>query len=62
MIQKPMGGKLWILSIVLVAAVTYLFISSVEKEMSRIRVVPDEEILQTILSEELPDNPCRMAV
>lgn len=57
-IQNPMGSKkLWILSIVLVAAVAYLFVSSVDKEMSRIEVVPDEEILQTILSEELPDNP-----
>lgn len=47
----------WFLSVLLVATVTYFFISGLEKEMSRIEIVPDEELLQPILSGELSDDP-----
>ena len=46
---------IWILSIILVAAAIYYFIGGVEKEMSRIEVVPDGEVLQPIFSGELSD-------
>jgi len=54
-IMKTKTG--WFLGLLLVAAVTYFFISGLEKEMSRIEIVPDEGILQPILSGELSDDP-----
>ncbi len=46
----------WILSVILVAAAIYFFIGGVEKEMSRIEIVPDGDILRPIFSGELPDD------
>lgn len=58
--ERLMGKKkAWILSIILVAVVTYMFVNSLEKEMSRIEIVPDEAELKAILAEELPDDPSR---
>ncbi|HHT47599.1 MAG TPA: SpoIIIAH-like family protein [Firmicutes bacterium] len=49
--------KIWVFSIMLVAAVTYFFITGVEKEMTRIEMVPDEDMLQPILANNLNEDP-----
>lgn len=48
---------IWVFSIFLVAIVTYVFLTGVEKEMSRIEITPDEEMFQPLLSEDLSDDP-----
>lgn len=48
---------IWILGIILVAAVTYFFIGGLEKEMSRMEVVPDEDAFRPIFSGDLPEEP-----
>lgn len=48
---------IWTLSIFLVAIVTYVFLTGVEKEMSRIEITPDEEVFQQSPSTNPVNNP-----
>ncbi len=53
-----MGGKkIWILGIILIGLCTYFLITGLNKEMSRIEIVPDEELLRPMLAKELGDDP-----
>jgi len=49
--------KIWFLSILLVGFVTYFFVTGLEKEMSRIEIVPDEDLLKPMLATDLTDDP-----
>ena len=37
--------------------VTYFFVTGLEKEMSRIEIIPDEDLLKPMLAGELTDDP-----
>lgn len=50
---------IWIISLLFVAAIVYLFLNGVEKEMSRIEITPDEETFQPLISGELSDDPAQ---
>lgn len=53
-----MNRKLiWAISLFLVAAVTYIFLNGVEKEMCRIEITPDEEVFQPLTSAGLNAEP-----
>lgn len=52
-------GKTWVLALALVAFVTYVCVVGLEKEMSRIEVVPDEEVLKPIMVGDFPEDPTR---
>ncbi|MGI5822351.1 MAG: SpoIIIAH-like family protein [Dethiobacteria bacterium] len=47
----------WVFSLLLVAAVTYMFLSGVEKEMCRIEIIPDEEVFQPLTTAGLNAGP-----
>jgi stage III sporulation protein AH len=47
--------KIWILGLLLVGLVTYFFVTGLNKEMSRIEIVPDEELLRPMLADDLGD-------
>ncbi|HHU76738.1 MAG TPA: SpoIIIAH-like family protein [Firmicutes bacterium] len=49
------GKKAWVIGIILVGLITYFFVSGINKEMSRIEIVPDEELLRPMLAEDLGD-------
>lgn len=49
--------KIWYLSILLVVLVTYFFVTGLEKEMSRIEIVPDADLLQPMPAADLTDDP-----
>ncbi len=53
--------KIWVLSVILVAAVTYFFISGIEKEMTRIEMLPDEDVFQPMLADNLNEDPSQWA-
>lgn len=48
---------IWIFSLLFIAVVTYIFLTGVEKEMSRIEITPDEETFQPLISGDLSDDP-----
>ncbi len=50
---------IWVVSLLLIAVVVYLFLSGVEKEMSRIEIIPDEEMFQPLMSGDLSDDPAQ---
>lgn len=47
----------WILGLILVLVVAYVFLTGVEKEMSRIEIMPDEEIFKPLLADDLAVDP-----
>lgn len=49
--------KIWFLSILLVVLATYFFVTGLNKEMSRIEIVPDENLLKPMLADDLSDDP-----
>ena len=51
--------KGWIFSILIAALITYVFVFNLEKEMSLIEVVPDENLSKPMLAENFPDQPSK---
>ncbi len=51
--------SLWIITIMLVGAVTYLLVSGLEKEMSQVEVVSDESMLRPMISGDISEDPSR---
>lgn len=49
--------KIWFVSILLVGLVTYFFVAGLNKEMSRIEIVPDEDLLKPMLAGDLSEDP-----
>jgi stage III sporulation protein AH len=54
--QKKKG---WIISVFLIALVTYIFVFHLEREMSCIEVIPDDPHLKPMLAENFPDLPSK---
>ena len=50
---------IWIVSLLFVAVAAYVFLTDVEKEMSSIEIIPDEEMFQPLISGDLSDDPAQ---
>ncbi len=49
--------KYWLIGIILGLILIYFLVHTLEKEMSLIEVVPDESVIQSLLAEEMPNDP-----